>query len=317
MYFVLTGFVLGSIWIIWLTTRPQKPAIVRRTLNVALAGGLATLCFLPTLAAMYRGGYDAPINAGALGTHDALTESIREAPKLWLFIFVAAMAFLVATYRRRGETTWQVAAGLMAPVLVLFPLTAEQRLIPAFIVGASLGFGLLLQDLWSLSERSAWGGLPLTAAIVPILVLLSPHAEATLDEVYENARTADQSLVNTAAFVDANHGDGFVVVRQDREQLPIGWWFEGLTEAKIAVGSYAGALAFPEERENARIVDLFFDQELTTAAVAELAQQHGVDFLVFRKWEWLGWLAWLDEPDPAITVVYDDGEFMIFDVNPH
>ena len=59
--------------------------------------------------------------------------------------------------------------------------------------------------------------------------------------------------------------------------------------------------------------------QLSTAAdadVAALAAEHEIDLLVLRKRDWIGWERWLAEPTPAIRVVYDDGEFLVFDLHP-
>jgi len=168
-----------------------------------------------------------------------------------------------------------------------------------------------MQDLWRHLRHQAWGALPLAAALVPLLLLLSPGALAMSDDLAESAATLDRSLVETAAFVDDHHGAGLVAVKPSRQALPTGWWFEGLTNARIAVGSGEAALAFPLERERARLVNRFFDEPLTSAAAAELGRTNQVDLLVFRKWDWLGWQAWLEEPAPRIQVAYDDGTFMV------
>ena len=113
---------------------------------------------------------------------------------------------------------------------------------------------------------------------------------------------------------EAKADGGVVVVRHDRRGWPIGWWFEGLTEARIAVGSDERWLGFPAERERARLAARFFDAPLSGTELATMARQSDVALLVFRKWEWIGWQRWLEEPDPAVVVVYDDGSFMILAV---
>jgi hypothetical protein len=101
------------------------------------------------------------------------------------------------------------------------------------------------------------------------------------------------------------------VVRHDRSVWPVGWWFEGLTDANVVVGSSLKWLAFPEERTNARLAAQFFDQKLTSAQVSDLGTRSRVDLLVFRKWDWIGWQAWLEETQPSVSVVFDDGQFMV------
>jgi len=88
-----------------------------------------------------------------------------------------------------------------------------------------------------------------------------------------------------------------------------------LTHANIVVGSNTKYLAFPEERDHADLANRFFDQQRTTGQVRQLASATGVSYLVFKKWEWIGWQAWAREADPALKVVFDDGEYMIVATN--
>lgn len=316
MYFALTCVVAGLVWVVWVTTRPARRAIIQRTLCVGLAGMLAVACFLPTLLELQKDGYSPPINASGFHAMSALEYGIREAPVLWVVVFVLGGTFVALTANRRRAATWQIAAALMLSSVMLFPLTAEPRLIPLYMVGACLGTGLALEELWSRSHGSMWGGVPLAAAVVLPLILW-PLADAKAAELFSYYRVADHSLVEAAAVVDQYHGDQVVVVRQSRRGWPIGWWFEGLTEARIAVGSSQKWLAFPEERDNAQLAGDFFDKKRTSAQVAALARQTGVGLLVFRKWEWIGWQDWLAEDDPAVDVIFDDGEFMVLAIDPH
>ena len=87
--------------------------------------------------------------------------------------------------------------------------------------------------------------------------------------------------------------------------------------AALGVGSKVKWPGFPDGRERALLAGRFFEQGMGGHAVTELAAETGVDLLVFRKWEWIGWERWLSEPSPAVSVAFDDGEFMILDVRDH
>jgi hypothetical protein len=187
-------------------------------------------------------------------------------------------------------------------------------LLPPFMVASSLAVGLALAALWERARATVWAGLP-PAVAVALPLLLLPLSDTRSADLIHYYRVVDGPLLRTAAWVDANHGGRTVLIREDRRGWPVGWWFEGLTDARIIVGTNPKWLAFPQEQANAELASRFFNDRRTSAQVAELAAEHGVELLVFRKWEWIGWQAWLADPQPALRVVYDDGDFMVFQVD--
>ena len=150
-----------------------------------------------------------------------------------------------------------------------------------------------------------------------LLALTGAFADARAADQYRFYTVADEPLQVAAAWIQEHHDGGLVVTRYDRFGWPVGWWFEGLTDADIAVGSNVKWLGFPDERERALLAERFFERGMTGRAVTELAAETGVELLVFRKWEWIGWERWLSEPSPTVSVAFDDGEFMILDVRDH
>ena len=318
MYFAVACAVAAVVWLLWLTTRPARPVAIRRTVLAVAAGAVALLGFLPTVLALRDAGYDAPVNPDGLALDAALRYALREAPWLWVAVVVASAVYLVLTPERRRDPTWQVTAALLAASLPLLIATGETRLVPPLLVGASLGLGLLLNDLWKLGRTAVWAGLaPTLAVALPLLLWFQTDDVAA--GAYDFYREADRSLLAAAALVEAHPGHGLAVVRKSADGWPAGWWFEGLTEKRIAVGSEEKWLAFPEERANARLAALLFDGTRPSAEIAHLAADRGVALLVVRKHEWIGWQRWLAEPTPALTVAYEDPAadgFLVLAVDP-
>ena len=315
LYFVLSCIVVSLVWISWAIMLPPTRAMVRRTVGLAVATFVACACFGPIFIDMRASGYAPHLNYSELGRWRAFDYAIREAPWLWMIVLFVGLLHVGIGYRHRRSATWNVSAALVLGSLVMVAVTAESRLVSPLIMGASMGVGSVLQRLWIRSRGRAWHPLPLAAATA-LPTLLWPLTDARTTQVLEYYRVADQSLLNAAAFVDHNHREGLVVARQDQRGWPVGWWFEGLTSAKIAVGGNARWIWFAQERANASLASLFFDHNRTGQQVVELARQEGVDLLVFRKWGWIGWQRWLEEADPVVEVAYDDGEFMVLDVAP-
>lgn len=181
------------------------------------------------------------------------------------------------------------------------------------LIGSALGAGAALDAFATRAHGTVLAGVP--AMLGACLILLFwPRADARAAQVFDFYRVVDASLLRAVAYVDQHHGGQLVVVRHDARGWPMGWWFEGLTSTRIAVGSNSAWLAFPEERAHARLAARFFDHRQRSAEAADLARRAGVHLLVARKWDWIGWLAWSEEPDPQIRVVFDDGVFVVMAV---
>jgi len=305
--------VAGAVWILWASTRPRRRELIRRSLAAAGAATVATVGFLPTALAFHAADYDPPLRASGFGLQVALRYGLREAPWLWAGVLIVGTVFLALTARCRRSSTWQLATALTAVGATAFLATAEVRLLPLTLTGTTLGLAYGLRRLQARASGSRWWLLP-SATVIAVPLFLVPAADRQAGKYFGFYQVIDESLLSAAAAVDAQARGGLVVVRHDRRGWPIGWWFEGLTEAPIAVGSDPRWLGFPDERRRAELAGRFFNQRLTGPELTALAEQTGVALLVFRKWEWIGWQRWLEEPEPAVTTVYDDDRFLVFAV---
>jgi hypothetical protein len=316
VYYPLTLGTCGLAWLLWLATRPFPGLIWRRSGLLLAAIAISALAFVPTAIGFVRNGYAPPLDASGLNSWAAFQYGTREAAWLWLLIAIAgAVSLAVTAPSRHRDPVWQVAVALVAGSGAIFAVTGEVRLLPPVLTGAVLGLGY--GWLWLVDRiRSQRGrNLPLVGVfLLPALLWLPADTEAT--RYAEFYRTLDQPLLGAAAAIEAASPDGIVAVRQDRRGWPIGWWLEGLTTARIAVGSDPRWLGFPAEREQAALVDRFFGQRLDSDQLRALAAETGVEVLALRKWEWIGWQRWLEEPRPPVEVVYDDDDLLVLRVIP-
>ena len=315
LYFLMAVLVASLIWLFWLTSGPAREPLIRRTAGVALTGVVGIVAFAPTLIALWSAGFDPTINAAGSDLREGMQYATREAPTFWLIFFGVGAGFITWSLPRRDRPIWRLAAATMIAPAGMFLISREPRLLPLLVTGAALSVGLALHLFWLRTRGTAWSVLPIVLAVV-LPLYLWPRADAVTAEYFDYYRTVDQSLLDAADYIDEHHGDGWTVVKSNRRGWPIGWWFEGLTEARIVVGSDERWLGFPEEVANARLAEQFFTGQMTGQQVATLANDHDVEFLVFRKWEWIGWQDWLSESEPVVTVVFDDDEFMVLDVDP-
>ncbi len=314
-YFPVACAVFAAVWVLWLTTRPTRIAIRQRTIGTVVAGVIGVLAFLPTAIAFRVAGYDPPVNSNNFNYTDAIGISIREARWIWWPVFVVGTLAFPLLYRRRGNAAWQVGGAMTAVAIVLFLVTKEPRLLPPLVVGTAIGVGLGLEQLWRWTWQQAWGAIPLIlAALIPML--LWPYADARAAELVQYYRVMDPSMRAAIRFVDDTNPTGTVVVHKSQKGWPVGWWFEGLTDEKIAVGSDERWLGFAGERDNARLAAHLFDAKTTPQDAVKAARRRGVELLVFRESDWSGWQTWLLDPTLSVKKVYDDGETMILDVTP-
>ena len=315
VYFPLALGTSGLVWLLWLTTRPARESILRRSGRFLAAAAVGAALFAPTAIGFLRGGYAPPLEATTLNPWTAFQYGTREALWPWVAILVTgAVSLAVTAATGRREPVWQVAVALVAGSGVLFLLTGEVRLLPPVLTGAVLGLGFGWRRL---SDRlpGRLGPLPVVGALVLAALLWLP-ADGAATAYFAYYRTLDGPMLGAAAAIETAAPEGIVVVRQDWRNWPVGWWFEGLTTARIAVGSDPRWLGFPTERDQAAVADRFFRQRLDSDQLRALAAETGVELLALRKWEWIGWQRWLDGPNPVVEVVYDDNEFLVLRIIP-
>ena len=153
------------------------------------------------------------------------------------------------------------------------------------------------------------------AALVIIALVVVLPGDRTTREFIDFYRVLDPSLIAAAERIDAIGRP--VAAMADRRGWPVGWWIEGLTDVPTAVGSDQRWLGFPMERQRAEDVARLFDGRRTPAEVRDLAARLGVETLLVKKWEWIGWERWLQHPQPAVEPVFDDGATLLLRVLPN
>lgn len=318
-YFVASGLTLVCVWLLWAIEGPGWRLLARRTVASAIPAVTGLVAFLPIYLQIRAADYTPDVNFQGFNRNYALRYGIQDAPEVWMFIFVSSVLFLLFFFacRRPVSPMVRMSAAMIFTGLGLFVATNQTRLLPMVVAGSCIAFGLLLDAFMADRRSLAWSSCALAiGAVVPLFLIVAEHPSAIRFDAFDSARVVDQSMLDTAEFIDSRAPTGLVVVRQDAEALPIGWWFEGLTKARVAVGSYPGGLAYPSELEMAHLANRFFAEPMTGPEIARLAAEFDVELLVFRKYEWPGWTEWLAEPQAVVQVVYDDDVFMVLEIVP-
>src|SRR5581483_10277897 len=255
--------------------------------------------------------YFPPLDAAGLDRLDAFVYATREATAVWIVVLCGGVATLLLTGRRLNALETACAA-LVAVPGALFLVAPEARLLPPVLCG-----GLLAALSGVARLRWKWPRViaPSTLASALLLAILVPAGDLMARQYFGYYRLLDQSMVDAAAAIQQSQPDGVVVVRADLRGWPIGWWLEGLTTARIAVGSDSRWLGFPAERASAALASGFFDRRLSGDELRALASRTGVRLLVVREREWIGWQRWLAEPHPPASVLFDDGETLVLRID--
>lgn len=313
LFFAMSCAMVAFIWVVWLTERPKRDALIARTVGMSAAVTIALACVLPTFIGLWRAGYAPAANIAQYDLVTAFQYATHDAPFFWLGVMILGVVATACSAARRATTIWKVQSALLLAVLPSFLLTHEARLIPLLLIGATLAVGAALHAYWVQYGKTVRGIMP-ALGMFSIPLLLWVPSDTSAIRSFAHYRVLDRSLVAAAGWLDIRHPDGRIVVRDDRRGWPVGWWFEGLTGAPIIVGSDEKYLFFPSERDRARLASRFFAPNMSTRQVADLAHRSGVTYLVFRKRDWIGWRAWITEPDPQVRVVFDDNEYMILAV---
>ena len=298
----------AAVWAFRVAPDPSARRSVRATCDGLLPLLPAAMVALIVLAEFVRAGYAPPLDASGLGRRDAFLYATREAPLIWALVVAVAVVALVARPLPR-EPFWLAAASLVAVPSALFLIAPEPRLLPPTLVGALAV--LLRAASRTLSPRRA----RLAAGVVAVAMLaaMTFAGDAAADRYFAFYRVASPSLI-AATQAAQQDGDGTIAVRANQRGWPVGWWWEGLTNRRIAVGSDPRWLGFPQEREQAARAAQFFSAPLAASELRALAGATGVRVLACNPHEWIGWQRWLAGPDPPVRVLYQDSDWLVMRV---
>jgi hypothetical protein len=311
IYFpIITLAILAAIGL-WLTDRPpvKNPARVIGLLPLTLTPACAL--FAAVAFAFMRAGYAAPLDASSRSFVDAWKYGTRESPALWFVILASGIIGLAVHRRKRGDGAWLLAASLVVPAGLLFLVSGQPRLLPPILIGAGIAAGLCAKLVASIGPQVHAAALLLALTIAATLFVPADRATAQYTDFY---RVVDESLMRAATAIESDAGSGAVAVREDRRGWPIGWWFEALLDRPVIVGSDPRWLAFPAERENARLAGALFDGLLDPGAFRQRAAVSGIRYLVVAKWDWIGWERWLTTPGFPVAKLYDDDRYLVLRV---
>lgn len=308
VYFALTLLGCAVVLLRALLTHTGRTRLRARWRALLAAFVVAVMAFLPTLLAFSARGYE-PSGLGALGFEASLGYMFGDARPLYAVVFAVGGAYATYGAWRRGASDSVLAGGaLLLVAAVAFAASHEPRLLALALVGALVCVGAFAAEF----ARSLPGGAGRWVALTtPVLALTFATALVSPNrEVFAYYRVFDDELDATLAFVRDEPEPGAVAVAPGRDGWPTGWWFRALGERPALTGAASEWLAFPDERDEAAVVEAIVGA-VTSREAAERAEQANVRFVAGDQGSWLTWKSWLSEARPVVSLVYQDARYVV------
>ena len=257
---------------------------------------------------------------------ESLFKAVREAPVPWLIMTFAALAVLFIR-RRPAALAATVASGASWAVagLAFFLVTAEPRSLMVVQVGVVVGAFVTFAEVFgSHRARLRASDPPSNTRVVGYRLLIISSVSLFFALVVSGTRCVldERSVVSAGERrragiarppqdrVDARD---LVMASRGRHTMPVGWWTQGYAQRRTFSGHDTSYLAFPDEREQAELANMFFSGVLTDRAALTLLETVGADFVaVDRRGPDARWLN--SELAQTFAVVDDSSNFVILEV---
>ena len=313
-YFGITSASVVVVCGLWSLARPGWGASKNRVAALVLASVPSLALFAFVAWSLVRAHYDPAIDASGSSLAGALRFAFPTVR--WLWVVIGAVGFLGFTshgFWRFNAVEWRSSLALVMVALLAFPLTGEARVLPPLVIGCTVSAGWVIRSLASQVSPYRATSAALAVALATVAVAW-PSTDRKAQIAFDYYKVLDPSMVHAAQYLDSVPGSGKAAVRTDLRGWPVGWWFRGLTGRPVLVGSDARWLGFPKERTQAEAVNELFAVTASAEAVRQSALDQGIAMLVFRPRDWAGWRDWSFGDGEPLSVVYDDGEYMILAV---
>ena len=324
---LLAAIAIAMAYGLW-ATRADRARWWRQSL-VAAAIAVPGFAYLyQSVVVASNNGYRAPINPLQHSLMFALSQQIREAPALWIVLLLLGIYGFFANLRSSQELPTRAVGVSWSLVGVAFFLaTGEARSLLLTQAGVVLLAVLGFRHIWmSLRHRSVradsrkrsvsmpWKAMTvLGVALVFGLVVGGIGSYPGSTGWFRVVDHADlQALDRLAMFAGP---DDLVVASPGSQGHPLGWWVQGYAGIPTYSGIDLRWLAFPEEREQARIANEVFGGDLDVDEAAEMLASVGADFLVIDRRDPTG--TWFESGlSSAFPVIYDTGAVVIARAEP-
>jgi hypothetical protein len=264
------------------------------------------------------------LNPEGTGRLESLLKTVREAPIPWALLTLGAIAVL---FRRRWPSgvAATVATGMAWALggLAFFLATAEPRGLMVAQVGVVVCGVVTSASMIDTARAKRVGRPPGNARLVGNRLLIIGFASllgalvvsglATYATSTEWYRLVDEAELDSLDRLKAvSTPEDLVLASRGRQSMPVGWWTQGYAQRRSFSGHNTAYLAFPDERQQADLANLFFSGDLSDAQSRSLLESIGADFVaVDRRGPDAKWLR--SEFAQTFTVVDDSSSIVILE----
>lgn len=222
----------------------------------------------------------------AMGT--AFGNIFSDAPRLWKFGLLLALAAPLVLVRQRRQPLWLLCVGLLYADVASVWLTGETRLAYLAPLGIVVGTGLLAGQLPQILSRRGSVGASTVLSIALVLAIVAGVRQFPAQRHYYGERLVPVGATAAMDWLRRRTAPDALVAVAPVDALPFGWWVEGYGRRATLTAASEAYLNFPRERARARLsVALFSLTDSSAADFERQARRIGVDYLYLPA-DWNG-----------------------------
>lgn len=257
--------------------------------------GLVTLVFALPLAPVYAHLVPAILSSRNTGPSitgltlndlpSRFTSSLGGAWPLWALGLIL-LPVAVWLNRRDRSPLFTVTLGLAIGLALFLALTREARVLHEIPVLVVLGAGLwlpMLADRRTPSIRDPASILLGAAAVVALWAVASAGLR-DLPNHRDFYNLLDHKLGRALEWIRTETPPGSLIAVSPKNDAPLGWWVEGISERPTLTGTPLRWLVYPEERDRAARANRIFNLlAVSSPAALDTARSYGVDYVLVAR----------------------------------
>lgn len=278
---------------LWLARSNRR----ERLLGILVAAGLAApgaLLAVTNLLLNRQPGVQPVLNPLSLGRVESLSQTISDAPFPWVVVAVFGVASLAVRRWDHDRSVTAATAGAWVVVGALFfAAIGEPRALLLTQFGLIVLALLFLQRLIGITRSTTstrWRKARPVAMRAIVIMAVATASALVVGGVDSYAKATDWYRVVDhpelraldILIATADSGD-LVVASEGHHGNQIGWWVQGYAGIKTYTGVDPRFLTFPEEREQAEIVNDLFVPDSNDAESLATLRRIGADFIVVDR----------------------------------
>jgi len=212
---------------------------------------------------------------------------------LWRVLIPLTVLTPAMTWSIRRKSVWLLSTSLLVVTVALLLITREARFLYLVPLAVAAGVATWLNylktlRLWLMESRrvdAVRAGLGILVGAVLAAQLLVGLGIFQRQRDFYGVLTP--GIVAAIEAADADTDGDQVIAVPSLNDVPAGWWVEGLTDAEVVYGSPLRWLNFADEVKRAQVANSIFDPAFPDdATLAELKVASVGVVILPRRWRW-------------------------------